>query len=99
MTAEGPTIGWRGPERRLRVGSSHWLGIDGGRSVVSTDREWLHRVDTCPWHPQFPPSAIRSLNGPSSSLPRFRAWRTRRATKRPQLVDEGRLFFDSVTEA
>ena len=28
---------------------------------------------TCPWHPGFPSSAIRSLNGPSSSLPRFRA--------------------------
>src|SRR5271170_4172125 len=30
-------------------------------------------VDTCPWHPGFPPSAVRSLNGPSSTLPRFKS--------------------------
>ncbi len=35
--------------------------------------ECLKWVDTCPWHPGFPPSAVRSLNGPSSTLPRFRA--------------------------
>src|SRR5690348_12087022 len=44
-------------------------GVEGGRR--SRGAEWLHRVDTCLWHPGFPPSAIRSLNGPSSTLPRL----------------------------
>ena len=32
-------------------------------------------VATCPWHPGFPASAIRSVDGPSSTLPRFRSVR------------------------
>ena len=33
-------------------------------------RAW---VAICSWHPGCPPSVIRSLNGPSGTLPRFRA--------------------------
>jgi hypothetical protein len=33
----------------------------------------LRWVATCPWHPGFPASVIRSINGPSSTLSRFRA--------------------------
>jgi len=45
-----------------------WVTLAPTRAVGG-----LLRVDTCPRHPGFPPSAIRSLNGPSSTLPRFRA--------------------------
>jgi hypothetical protein len=40
------------------------------RGVACEFPQW---VATCPWHPGFPASAIRSVNGPSSTLPRFRA--------------------------
>ncbi len=44
--AADPTISWRGQGWLLRVGLSLWL--DRGRSMVSTDREWLHRVVSGP---------------------------------------------------
>src|SRR5438105_5309198 len=37
-------------------------------------------VATCPWHPGFPRSAIRSQSGSSTTFPRFRARRPERAT-------------------
>jgi hypothetical protein len=37
------------------------------------------RVATCPWHSGFPPSAIRSHSGPSTTFPRVGARRLGRA--------------------
>ena len=50
-------------------------GRSGGTAAMCRPGtvEGRQRVDTCPWHPGFPPSGIRFLNGPSSTLPRFRA--------------------------
>ena len=49
-------------------------GHESGENLtLSTHTVGQLWVDTCPWHPGFPPSAIRSLNGPSSTLPRFRS--------------------------
>ena len=44
---------------------------------------WVSRgwgwVAPCPWHPGFPPSAIRSQSGSSTTFPRFGARRPERA--------------------
>src|SRR5260370_7388559 len=47
--------------------------------MISAGREWLHRVASCPWHPGFPPSAIRSQSGSSTTSPRFGVRRPERA--------------------
>src|SRR6266404_6617106 len=46
------------------------------RSVACEFPQW---VATCPWHPGFPRSAIRSQSGSSTTFPRFRARRPERA--------------------
>src|ERR1700730_14603383 len=40
--------------------------------LVLSGTWWVNsrKILACPWHPGFPASAIRSVNGPSSTLPR-----------------------------
>jgi hypothetical protein len=56
----------------FRLSRANWSSCPTADPRLTQNKGRLG-VDTCPWHPGFPPSAIRSLNGPSSTLPRFRA--------------------------
>jgi hypothetical protein len=67
-------------ERRSVIGATLPFTLTSGidrrcplTDLASGKGNRLSWVATCPWHPGFPASAIRSVNGPSSALPRFRA--------------------------
>jgi hypothetical protein len=47
------------------------------------------RVATCPRHPGFPPSVIRSQSGSSTTFPRFGARRPERAMSRSRRTTQG----------
>jgi hypothetical protein len=69
------------------IGSGRGLGRSCPIPAVrNTRRDQLSWVATCPWHPGFPPTAIRSQSGSATTFPWFGARRPERAiTQHPRL--------------
>ena len=60
------------------------IGVFVRRALMTPSPEWPGWVVTCPWHPGFPPSAIRSQSGSSTTSPRFGVRRPERAKGGPR---------------